>query len=179
MPPKELFDNLRKKIANAKIKEVIEELLNYAKEAECSEYNELLALSGNFYDLERMKLSTRISYENYQTDSSNLRHSLIELIDVFEARVKIDDEEPPTIQGVSAIFKASIGRTKVLEVLLQAEDGLTIKEIHEKSELPNRKFIISALKELIDVGIVERYREKNQSLNQLAEGKREVVKNWF
>ena len=142
-------------------------------------YNELIALSGNYYDLERMKLGTRISYENYQTDSSNLRHSLIELIDIFESRVKNDDEEPPTIQEVSAIFKASIGRTKVLDVLLQSEDGLTIKEIHEKSELPNRKYIIAALKELIEVGIVERYREKSQSLNILVVEKRDQISKWF
>lgn len=178
MPAKELFDNLRKKVANAKIKEVIEELLNYAKEEDCSEHNDLLALSSSYSDLERMELGTRISYENYQTHSSKLRRSLIEYIDVFESRAD-DIKQTITIKEVSTIFKASIGRTKVLEVLLQTEEGLTIKEIHEKSELPNRKFIISALKELIEVGIVERYREKNQSLNQLVEEKREVVKNWF
>lgn len=181
MTLQELIERVRGLIAKAKIKEAFDVLLSFPDKEKNLKSNELLALSAKYHDLERMQLNTSISYENYQTYAGKIQRSLIEFVDNLEKNITKDVVVLPIVNKrlTSVIYKTAVGRTKVLEVLFQAKDGLSIKEISEHSGLSNRKYLIAALDELMEAGVVERYRKDGKSLNILLAEKRKDIEDWL
>ena len=100
------------------------------------------------------------------------------IVDDLEKGLPATTSEPDVSSSLTEIYKASIARARVIEVLLAAEKGLTIKEIQQLSDLKNRKYIIAALDELIKGEIVERYKKDGASLNGLVDEKRGLVGRW-
>jgi len=176
---KKLLQSIKNLIAKGQINDALNQLVTAAGTEEMNEYNDLILLSAKYKELEKLELDNRISFENYQKGTHKLLRSLITIVDDLEKALPITTAKPDTSSSLTETYKASIARTKVIEVMLAAEKGLTIKEIQELSGLKNRKYIIAALVELIEGEIVERYREDGASLNRLMEDKHGLIKRWF
>jgi len=177
MLDKQLLQTFRNLIAKGQLSDVLNQLVEATAVEHLNEYNELILLSSKYRALEKMELDNRISFENYQKGTNQLLRSLVTMIDAFEEN--LPNIQPNTTVTLTEVYKTAIARTKVIEVLLAADKGLTIKELYQLSGLKQRKYIIAALDELIAGEIVERYRADGDSLNRLADGKRELVSRWL
>lgn len=178
MTPKEQLTKIKKLVAKAKLKEAVDLLLHYAVEQFPMHENALISLSSKYYELEEMSRNTTIVLTDYQRLRSQVIINMLEWVEMFELEL----EEPVLDVSLTSIkenYALSIARISVLKVLLKAADGLSIKAIHEASNLKQRKFMITVLNELIATGIVERYRTEDVSLNRLTEQGRKIANKWF
>lgn len=179
MLDKQLLQKIRNLIAKGQIGDALSQLVPIAAAEELNEYNDFLLLSAKYKELQKLELDNRISFENYQQGSHKLLRSLITILDDLEKASTATSVKSNVPSLLTDVYKASIARAKVIEVLLAAEKGLTIKAIYQLSGLKYRKYIIAALDELIAGDIVERYREDGDSLNKLNEDKRGLVGRWI
>lgn len=179
MLDKQVLQNIRKLIAKGQLGDALSQLVDIATTNQLSELNELILLSGKYRALEKMELDNRISFENHQKGINQLLRSLMTMIDAFESDLPPKTTTSKLNSTLTDIYKTSIARAKVIEILLAADKGLTIKEVYQLSGLKYRKYIIAALDELIAGEVVERYRLDGDSLNRLVEEKRGIVKRWF
>ncbi len=178
MLDKQLLQKIRKLIAKGQLNDALSELVMIAANEEMKEYNDLLLLSAKYKELEKLELDNRISFENYQKGSHQLLRSLITMLDDLE-KGTLSTVKPGSTPSLAEIYKTSVARTKVIQVLIASEKGLTIKAIYQLSDLKYRKYLVAALDELIAGGIVERYREDGDSLNRLYPDKKGLVAGWI
>ena len=178
MTAKEQLVKIKGLIAKAKLKEAVDLLLHYAVEESTMHENALISLSSKYYELEEMSRNTTIVLTDYQRTRSQLIINMLEWVETFELEVE-EVVLDVSLADIKETYALSIARTKVLTVLLNATDGLSIKAIHEASNLKQRKFIIATLNELIAAEIVERYRIDGVSLNKLTEKGNSIARKWF
>ncbi len=179
MVDKKTLQVIRNLIAKGQLNEALNQLVDMAANEQLNEYNDLILLSAKYRALEKLELDNRISFENYQKGTHKLLRTLITMVDDLDKGFPTTTTKPDTSSSLTEIFKASIARAKVIEILLATERGLTIKEIQQLSGLKNRKYIIVTLNELIAEGIVERFKETGDSLNRIVEGRKGIVKKWL
>ena len=175
---KEQLARIKGLIAKAKLKEAVDLLLHYAVEESTMHENAIISLSSKYYELEEMSRNTIIVLTDYQRLRNQVIINMLEWVETFEQELE-EVVLDISLASIKEMYALSIARTKILTVLLEATDGLNIKDIHEASNLKQRKFMIAALNELMAVGIIERYRIDGVSLNRLTEEGRKIAKKWF
>ncbi len=173
------LQTIRNLIAKGQLNDALNQLVTVARTEEMNEYNDLILLSAKYRELEKLELDNRISFENYQKGTHKLLRSLITIVDDLEKALPTTTPQSDAASSLTEVYKASIARVRVIEVLLAAEKGLTIKEIYQMTGLKQRKYLVDVLVELIEGEIVERYREDGASLNRLMDEKRGLVGRWF
>lgn len=176
---KERLQTIRELIAKGQLNDALNDLVTLTSKEAMNEYNDLILLSAKYKALEKLELDNRISFENYQKGTHQLLRSLITLVDDLEKPLSSTVAIPDANSSLTEIYKTSIARTKVIEVLLAAEKGLTIKEIYQQTGLINRKYIVGVLVELIEGEIVDRYKKGGLSLNRLRDEQRGLVERWI
>ena len=178
MTAKEQLAKIKWLIAKAKLKEAVDLLLHYAVVEAPIHEQAIISLSSKYYELEEMNRNTTIVLTDYQRIRSQLIINMLEFVETFELELE-EVVLDISLASIKETYALSIARTKILTVLLKATDGLSIKDIHEASNLKHRKFIIAALNELIAAEIVERYRTEGVSLNLLTAEGRKIATKWF
>lgn len=178
MTAKEQLQKIKRLIAKAKLKEAVDLLLSYAESELSAQVDEMIAISSKYYEVEEMARNTTIAMPDYQRIRSQLIVQLLEKVATFEAELAVEIRNVPLID-IQETYKLSIARTKILRVLIEATDGVSIKILQMESGLKNRKYLIVSLNELIAAEVVERYKIDGISLNRLTEEGRKKTKKWF
>ncbi|MCB0631746.1 MAG: hypothetical protein R2824_21770 [Saprospiraceae bacterium] len=165
MHKRELVDRVKFLLAQGEINEAIQLLLQYVNRKE--EINTIVNQSGRYRDLMNMVSVGIISHTDYLRDLNNLRWNILNLLDSIE-ETDINPSPVPSIKGMKGEYLRALARIRVLELLKDSEHGLTVTEVHSGSGIRQRKYIVSSLNELKELGIIERYRYEKQTLNKLS-----------
>jgi len=178
MTSQEKLTIIKNYIAKAKLKEAVDALLDYTTVHYPSQEEDIIALSSKYYKVEEMARNTTISITDYQRTHSQLIISILDKVASFKAEIQ---EQKPTasLENFKEMYKLSIARTKVLNLLMNATDGMSIKDIHQASGLQNRKYLIAVLNELITFEMVERYPKNDVSLNRLTQKGMLMGQKWL
>lgn len=169
MPINAFKEKTKQLVVEGKLNEALRVLLDNSKQD--SEINDIIIQSGRYHDLQKREENGTISNEDYQRDLNKLRLNILNIIDSINTQsIKKDANK-----AIKEAYQKSIARIAVLKILEEDQDGLSIKALQDGTGLKNRKYIIFALNELIDVEMVERFRVNNQSLNKLSTKGRKFV----
>lgn len=173
MTSKEQLHKIKTLIAKAKLKEAVDLLLSYAESEAPAQVNDMIALSSKFYEVDNKSKNSTIASEDYQRLRSQLILILLEWTTTFETEIR-ETVKIESLDTIKTRYQLSFARTKVVQVLVDATEGLSIKTIQETAGLNQRKFLITVLEELIAVKLVERHRVDGISLNLLTDLGRRV-----
>lgn len=164
----ELVEKVKLLLAQGDLNEAIQLLLRYVNRKE--EINTIINQSGRYRDLMDMVAQGIISHNDYLRDLNTLRWSILKLLDSLEETdIQNSNATSASIKEMKGTYLLSLARIRVLKLLRESEQGLTITELHTGSGMMQRKYVVSSLEELKQLGIVDRYRLNDRALNKLSQ----------
>lgn len=154
----ELEQQIRTLISKDEIAAAID-LLNISFEDQ-EGIDAIILQSGRYHSLKKEQLNGTIDFDTLQTSLNQLRANILAFVNTQKEMDRLD-ANPRKSNTIKHDLKLSMARISILWLLVdtqQSEDGLSITEICEQTNVESRRNIHQSLEEMADGELVEKIR---------------------
>ena len=123
--------------------------------------DEIIIQSGMYHSLRKDQRLGIIDSSEVQRNLNQLRLNILEFVRCEkENQESLNGEDKQKKGRYDSLFKQSLARLCVLCILKKEEEsnGLTIKELQEKSKTESRMWIVKSLHEMEEYGLLEKLK---------------------
>ncbi len=165
----ELEQQIRTLISKDEIAAAID-LLNNSFEGQ-EGIDAIILQSGRYHSLKKEQLNGTIDFDTLQTSLNQLRANILTFVNTQKEMDQIDGNSNKS-NTIKRDLKLSMARISILWLLVdiqQNEDGLSITEIREQTNVESRRNIHQSLEEMADGELIEKIRVGNNTFWKITE----------
>ncbi len=170
----EFEQTIKTYVANDKLAEAISLMSAYFKDD--PDINDIILQSGRYRSLKKDQQNGTVDYNTLQTAFNQLRANILNFLEQHQpATTNAQDTHHSSIEERMNLSHARISILWLLQDNPQQENGLTISKIHQLANTHSRKFIVLALQEMADAGLIERNKVEKTVYWRLTEKGDEIA----
>ena len=172
---KEFEQTIKNYVANDKLAEAISLMSAYFKDD--PDINDIILQSGRYRSLKKDQQNGTVDYNTLQTAFNQLRANILTFLEQHQppSSGNSSTHENKSIEERMNLSHARISILWLLQDNQQPENGLTISKIHQLANTHSRKFIVLALQEMAESGLLERNKVEKTVYWRLTEKGDEIA----
>ena len=131
----------------------------------------IILQSGRYHSLKKEQLNGTIDFDTLQTSLNQLRANILTFVNTQKEMDQIGGNSNKS-NTIKRDLKLSMARISILWLLVdiqQNEDGLSITEIREQTNVESRRNIHQSLEEMADGELIEKIRVGNNTFWKITE----------